>query len=78
MILGMFRSPALLPVPVLVSDYLENTGIVLILTNYPNELTAVAWLTGFMTTMKWIMAGISVRAILLKLSGRLKIRNISA
>jgi uncharacterized membrane protein YozB (DUF420 family) len=46
---------------------LENLGIVTLLSTFPAQLTAVAWLTTIFTMVKWIFAGASVLLIVIGL-----------
>ncbi|GAB4332839.1 MAG: hypothetical protein Kow00127_24500 [Bacteroidales bacterium] len=48
-------APARLPLLILLADYAENFGIILLLLAYPRQLIALAWLTLFFTTIKWIL-----------------------
>lgn len=66
--------PALIPLSILVSDYLENTGIIIMLISWPSRLFILAWLTSLMTSIKWVLTGISVLAIVLGLLSRLRIK----
>ncbi|MDZ7795864.1 MAG: hypothetical protein U5N56_01960 [Candidatus Marinimicrobia bacterium] len=47
--------PALFPFSAMFLDYLENTGIVILLTQYPQKIMSLAALTGVFTTLKWIL-----------------------
>ena len=48
-------------------DLLENVGIVTMLSVWPSQPTAVAWLTMIFTTVKWFFAFLSFGLILLGL-----------
>ncbi len=54
-----------LPIGAWLFDMLENLGIVTMLSTFPAQLTAVAWLTTIFTMVKWTFAGVSVLLILL-------------
>jgi hypothetical protein len=56
-----------LPVGAGLFDLLENLGIVILLSTFPAQPTAVAWLTTILTMVKWICAGGSVLLILIGL-----------
>jgi hypothetical protein len=45
---------AKLPYDVVVIDYLENIGIVIMLINYPTRINWLASITGVFTTLKWL------------------------
>ena len=49
---------SLSPSVILAFDLLENTGIVTMLTYYPERLPNIALLTSCFTTIKWIAAGL--------------------
>lgn len=55
------------PIGAWLFDLLENLGIVTLLTTFPAQLTAIAWLTTFFTMVKWIFAGISMLLIVIGL-----------
>ncbi len=46
---------AWLPYAVFSADMLENTGIVIMLKNYPEQLRSVAWFTSGFSTIKWTL-----------------------
>ena len=52
-----------LPVGIWLFDMLENLGIVTLLSTFPAQLTAVAWLTTIFTMVKWTFAGASMLLI---------------
>ena len=58
---------ALLPFVGLIADYLENAGLITLLLNYPAQLPTLALLTSLFTSIKWIMAGLSLVALTLSL-----------
>ncbi len=47
--------PALFPFSAMFFDYLENAGIVILLTQYPQKIMFLATLTGIFTALKWIL-----------------------
>jgi hypothetical protein len=49
-----------MPVGAWLFDLLENLGIVTLLSTFPAQLTAVAWLTTIFTMVKWVFAGASM------------------
>lgn len=52
-----------MPVGAWLFDLLENLGIVTLLSTFPAQLTAVAWLTTIFTMIKWGFAGASMLLI---------------
>jgi len=48
---------AVAPMVVFVIDMVENTGIALMLSNYPSEFHGLALATSITTTCKWLLAG---------------------
>lgn len=48
-------------------DLLENVGIVTLLSVWPSQPVALAWMTMILTTVKWIFAFLSMGLILLGL-----------
>lgn len=58
---------ALFPFLILITDYLENIGIVTLLYNYPQKLIIVAWITSFFSTLKWILILSSILIIIIGL-----------
>jgi hypothetical protein len=46
---------ALFPVSILVFDYLENTGIVLMLVKYPQKYIFIAGASAVFSAMKWLL-----------------------
>ncbi len=57
----------IVPIGAWLFDLLENLGIVTLLTTFPAQLTAIAWLTTFFTMVKWIFAGTSMLLIVIGL-----------
>lgn len=62
---------AIFPFLILITDYLENFGIVTLLYKYPQKLISVACITSFFSTLKWILILSSILIIIFGL-----IRNI--
>ncbi len=58
---------ALVPYIILVSDLLENTGIVTMLAKYPQELISIAWGTSYFSTLKWVTVAFSLLLIVIGL-----------
>jgi hypothetical protein len=58
---------SLLPLLILVSDYLENIGIVAIVYFYPQTLPNIVTLTSSFTSLKWTLVAIFTLLILLLL-----------
>ncbi len=56
-----------MPVGMWLFDLLENLGIVTMLSTFPAQLTAVAWLTTIFTMVKWSFAGVSMALIVVGL-----------
>ena len=65
---------AWLPYSIFVFDIFENTGIVTLLLNYPNQLNAVAWCTSFFSSVKWVMVLVVTLIILFGLFQKFKSR----
>lgn len=55
------------PVGAWLFDLLENLGIVTMLTMWPSQPVALAWLTTIISTVKWIFAGASLVLIVIGL-----------
>jgi hypothetical protein len=55
---------ALLPFAVMASDYLENTCVLILLLEYPRELTIVARIASFFTTAKLVLTPFELLFIL--------------
>ena len=53
-------------IPLLISffDILENTGIIIMISNYPENLEIIGNVTPFFTSLKWIFAGITFLMII--------------
>ena len=56
-----------MPVGMWLFDLLENLGIVTLLSTYPAQWMAAAWLTTIFTMIKWIFAGASMLLIVIGL-----------
>ena len=54
---------ALFPFLTLFFDYLENTGIVIILSAYPNKIMWLATITSVISLIKWSLVGIISLAV---------------
>jgi len=50
----------MLPFVVLLMDLLENSGIVIMLLNFPTRLDSVATATSVATSLKWVFAGVVI------------------
>ena len=50
----------LVPFGLLIFDLIENVGVVILLLAYPTQMVGLAHLTGLVTSVKWILAGITV------------------
>jgi hypothetical protein len=50
----------LVPFGLLIFDLIENLGVVILLLAYPTQMVGLAHLTGLVTSVKWILAGITV------------------
>ena len=50
----------LVPFGFLLFDLIENAGIVILLLAYPTQMEGLARLTGMVTSVKWVLAGITV------------------
>ena len=46
---------ALFPFLILIADYLENTGIVILISNFPKELNSIVSVTSLLTSLKWLL-----------------------
>ncbi len=49
-----------IPVGAWLFDLLENLGIVAMLSTYPAQMTAIAWLTTIFTMIKWTFVGATI------------------
>lgn len=50
----------LVPFMLLIFDLLENLGVVILLLAFPTQMEGLARFTGILTSVKWIIAGITV------------------
>ena len=50
----------LVPFLLLIFDLIENVSVVILLLAYPTELEGLARVTGMVTSVKWMLAGITV------------------
>ena len=50
----------LVPFVLLIFDLIENLGIVILLLSYPTKMVGLASFTGIITSLKWVLAGITV------------------
>ncbi|PIV27281.1 MAG: hypothetical protein COS37_03070 [Anaerolineae bacterium CG03_land_8_20_14_0_80_58_20] len=57
-----------MPVGIWLFDLLENLGIVTMLSMWPSQLVAIAWLTMIFTMVKWTFAGASLLLIVIGLA----------
>ncbi len=48
-------APSLIPLLILALDYIENTGIIILLYTYPDRITFTAWVASIATSFKWIL-----------------------
>jgi len=55
----------LLPFVAVLFDFMENTGILIMIQNYPDQIIPVAWATSFAGMFKWIFLGSSVLILLI-------------
>ena len=55
---------ALLPFAVMLSDYLENVCVLILLLGYPRELAAVARVANFFTTAKMVLSPFEILFVL--------------
>ncbi len=65
---------ALQPLLIMAADYLENTGILIMLTAWPERVTGLATATSIFTTLKWSMVALAVILILSGMVRRFIIR----
>ena len=72
LIIFLFKSQklAIYPYIIMLVDYLENIGVVILLYKYPQKFIAIAWITSFFSTLKWLLIVVVVLAII---CGSLKI-----
>lgn len=59
------RFPVILPLLVFGFDMLENTSVVALLSAYPDQPVSLALAASIFTTLKWVMAGVSILAIIM-------------
>ena len=59
----------LVPFLLLIFDLIENVSVVILLLAYPTQMAGLARLTGLVTSVKWILAGITVALPLLGVVG---------
>ncbi len=57
----------LLPVVAVFFDFLENTGILIMINYYPEQVIPIAWIASFAGMFKWVFLGISVIILLIYL-----------
>jgi len=50
----------LAPFVLLIFDLIENLGVVILLLAYPTQMGRLAYVTGMVTSVKWMLAGITV------------------
>lgn len=62
------------PLLIMAADYLENTGILIMLTAWPERVTGLATVTSIFTTLKWSMVALAVILILSGMVRRFIIR----
>jgi hypothetical protein len=55
---------ATFPFGIMAMDYFENTGILLLLYNYPEKMILTANITGTFTSLKWLFLGICLILII--------------
>lgn len=58
-----YRMLILLPLLVIIVDYLENTHTALLLINYPEVMSGVAYWGSIMTSVKWVLISFVLMAI---------------
>lgn len=58
-----YRLFILLPLLVILTDYIENTHIAILLINFPERLPNVVYLVNFITLGKWALLGLTLMAI---------------
>jgi len=59
----------LAPFWLMVFDFLENTGLIILLQAYPRQLPTIAHLTGWITTLKWCLSAFSMLIVLVGIIG---------
>jgi hypothetical protein len=65
---------ALIPFLALAADYLENAGLIVLLLNYPAQLAVVAAATSLLTSLKWVLQGLSLALLAVTALGALLAR----
>lgn len=58
-----YRFFILLPILVMLVDYIENTHTALLLINFPDQMPLVVYTGSFFTSAKWILLGIILMSI---------------
>lgn len=58
-----FRIITLLPLLLILVDYIENSHIALLLINYPEQMPQVAYTGSLFTSAKWILIGILLLSV---------------
>ncbi len=71
---------AWLPYVIFAADIFENTGIIIMLKNYPEQLRSVAWITSGFSTIKWMLVGLVAVLILIGILKKSvqKVNNLSS
>ncbi|TVQ92478.1 MAG: hypothetical protein EA393_03475 [Bacteroidetes bacterium] len=54
----------LIPFTAVLFDFMENTGILIMIQNYPDKIIPVAWATSFAGMFKWILVVSSILILL--------------
>jgi len=72
----LWRNPrlSLQPLLIMAADYLENTGILIMLSAWPARISGLAIATSIFTTLKWSMVVLSVMLIFGGLVRRIIVR----
>ena len=65
---------ALIPFLALAADYLENAGLIILLGNYPTQLSWVAVVASLLTSLKWLLQGASLVVLAFSAAGALLAR----
>ena len=66
-----FKGINLLPLPILVFDYLENIMIVKMLNNYPSDISTLAVYCSVFTMIKWVFVAITLVALVVGIGANL-------
>ncbi len=68
----LWHSPrlSLQPLLIMAADYLENAGILIMLSAWPERITELAFATSIFTTLKWSLVALSVILIFSGLARR--------